>query len=92
LNVIEANAMGTPGLVYPVEGLIESTLHDQTGIVSERETPESMALAAQKVLANPAKFAEYRVAAWERSKTLHWDRIIPQACDWLEARAKKTTR
>ena len=31
LNVIEANAMGTPGLVYPVEGLVESTLHDQIG-------------------------------------------------------------
>jgi glycosyltransferase involved in cell wall biosynthesis len=90
LNVIEANAMGTPGLVYPVAGLIESTLHDQTGIVSENETPESMAAALQAILRQPAaKYAEYRVKAWERSRTLHWDYIIPQACDWLEAQAAR---
>ncbi len=88
LNVIEANAMGTPGLVYPVEGLIESTLHDQTGIVADKETPESMAAAAAAILKAPANYATYRVQAWERAKTLHWNYIIPQACDWLEARAR----
>jgi len=34
LNVIEANAMGTPSVVYHAPGLIESTLHDRTGIVT----------------------------------------------------------
>lgn len=92
LNVIEANAMGTPGLVYPVEGLVESTLHDQTGIVCEKETPESMAAAVQQLLKTPEKFGQYRLQAWERAKTLHWDRIIPQACNWLEAQAKRNSR
>ena len=88
LNVIEANAMGTPGLVYPVAGLVESTLHDRTGIVAPAETPEAMATAVQELLGRPETYARYRVAAWERAKTLHWNYIIPQACDWLEARAR----
>jgi glycosyltransferase involved in cell wall biosynthesis len=43
LNVIEANAMGTPAAVYPVEGLTESTLNGETGILSDDESPESLA-------------------------------------------------
>jgi len=88
LNVIEANAMGTPAVVYPVAGLVESTLHDQTGIISQDETPESLAAALAGVLASPEKYASYRVNAWERAKTLHWDRVLPIACDWLEKQAR----
>jgi glycosyltransferase involved in cell wall biosynthesis len=89
LNVIEANAMGTPAVVYPVAGLIESTLQDVTGRLSEAETPESLAIAVQEVLAKPEKYEGYRVKAWERAKTLHWDVVLPAACDWLEAQANK---
>ncbi len=89
LNVIEANAMGTPGLVYPVEGLVESTLHDQTGLVSAEETPESLAVRLQEVLRHPEKYQSYRKAAWERAKTFHWEVVLPQACAWLEAQAQR---
>lgn len=92
LNVIEANAMGTPGVVYPVEGLIESTLQDETGRLSEQQTPESLADALSVVLKSPEKYQIYRVEAWERAKTLHWDNVLPLASEWLEqqARGKKT--
>lgn len=89
LNVIEANAMGTPGAVYPVAGLTESTLHDETGIVSEHETPESLAEGLMAVLKAPEKYASYRMQAWERAKTLHWDSVLPVASDWLEQQARK---
>ena len=79
LNVIEANAMGTPGLVYPVEGLVESTLHDHTGLVSQAETPESLADSLDRALRNPDAYQRHRVAAWERAKTFHWDVVLPQA-------------
>ncbi|HEY1717481.1 MAG TPA: glycosyltransferase family 4 protein [Verrucomicrobiae bacterium] len=88
LNVIEANAMGTPAAVYPVAGLIESTLHDETGIVAEKETPESLATALISVLRTPEKYNAWRLKAWERAKTFHWDKVLPDACDWLEAQAK----
>jgi glycosyltransferase involved in cell wall biosynthesis len=88
LNVIEANAMGTPGAVYPVEGLTESTLRDDTGIVSDLETPDSLAAALAEVMKLPEKYQRYRVSAWNRAKTLHWDRILPIAAEWLEAQAQ----
>ena len=88
LNVIEANAMGTPAAVYPVEGLIESTLHDRTGLVAAAETPQSLADQIVGVLADDARYQRYRRAAWDRAKTLHWSQVLPRACDWLEARAK----
>jgi len=88
LNVIEANAMGTPAVVYPVAGLIESTLHDETGLISEKETPESMASSLEGILRTPEKYQVYRVKAWERAKTLHWDKVLPLACEWLEKQAR----
>jgi glycosyltransferase involved in cell wall biosynthesis len=91
LNVIEANAMGTPGVVYPVAGLIESTLHDETGMISEQETPDSLADALAKLLKSPEKYQGYRVKAWERAKTLHWDNVLPMASEWLEQQARHRT-
>jgi glycosyltransferase involved in cell wall biosynthesis len=88
LNVIEANAMGTPAVVYPVAGLTESTLHEKTGLVSSEETPDSLAASLISLQQTPDKYQLYRVNAWERAKTLHWSRVLPDACDWLEGQAK----
>jgi glycosyltransferase involved in cell wall biosynthesis len=88
LNVIEANAMGTPAAVYPVAGLIESTLHDRTGLVAAVETPQGLADQIMGVLTDDARYQRYRRAAWERAKTMHWSQVLPRACEWLEARAK----
>lgn len=87
LNVIEANAMGTPAAVYPVAGLIESTLHDATGIVAANETPESMASGLTKILQSPDKYQAYRVAALERARTFHWSNVLTESSAWLEAQA-----
>lgn len=87
LNVIEANAMGTPAAVYPVAGLVESTLNNQTGIVSQEETPVSLAARLAEALAKPAAYQIWRIAAWERAKTYHWNQVLPLACDWLEQQA-----
>jgi glycosyltransferase involved in cell wall biosynthesis len=88
LNVIEANAMGTPAIVYPVGGLVDSTVSGETGIVTAAETPESVADALATLLKTPAEYDRYRRNAWERSKTFLWDRVLPRACEWLEARAR----
>ena len=88
LNVIEANAMGTPAAVYPVAGLIESTLHDETGLVAASETPEALAVSLRDCLKSPERYQYYRQHAWERSKDFHWDNVLPKASDWLEARAR----
>jgi glycosyltransferase involved in cell wall biosynthesis len=88
LNVIEANAMGTPAAVYPVAGLIESTLHDETGLVASAETPDALANSLRNSLSAPERYQFYRQRAWERSKEFHWDKVLPLACDWLEKMAR----
>lgn len=89
LNVIEANAMGTPAAVYPVGGLIDSTVSGQTGLVTSAETPESLADALAGIIKKPELYSRYRVNAWERSKTFSWKEILPQMVAWLEASAQK---
>jgi glycosyltransferase involved in cell wall biosynthesis len=89
LNVIEANAMGTPAAVYPVGGLVDSTVPGQTGLITAAETPESLADALAGIAKNPDLYARYRINAWERSKTFAWPAVLPQMVAWLEARAQK---
>lgn len=88
LNVIEANAMGTPTVVYPAPGLTESTLHDETGLVSREETPESLADSIIELARDQARYDRFREAAWKRAATYHWDAVLPVACDWLEGLAR----
>ncbi len=92
LNVIEANALGTPAVVYPVAGLTESTLHEATGVVAAAETPEALADGIMACLDQPDRYARYRRAAWERAKTFHWRQVLPAAADWLENQARGGTR
>jgi glycosyltransferase involved in cell wall biosynthesis len=89
LNVIEANAMGTPAVVYPVPGLLESTLHNETGLVAKGESPGAMAAEIAGSLKKPERYQTWRIKGWERAKTFHWNQVLPRACDWLEAQARK---
>lgn len=89
LNVIEANAMGTPAAVYPVSGLVDSTVPGKTGLVTAAETPESLADALADIIKQPDVYSRYRINAWERSKTFSWREILPQMVAWLEASAQK---
>ena len=88
LNVIEANALGTPAIVYPVGGLVDSTVHNETGMVTEMETPESMADEVIRFMGAPARYGRLRTQAWERSKTFQWTSVLPLTCDWLELQAR----
>jgi glycosyltransferase involved in cell wall biosynthesis len=92
LNVIEANAMGTPAIVYPVGGLVDSTIHKQTGLVTTTEAPGVVVDALASLLKAPENYAAYRMNAWERSKTFQWNRVLPKACDWLEQQARTQRR
>ncbi len=89
LNVIEANAMGTPAVVYPVAGLVDSTVDGETGVVCRSETPEALADGVQSLVAGPEGFDRIRRAAWERSFRFRWESVIPVACDFLEGGASR---
>jgi len=89
LNVIEANAMGTPAAVYPVPGLRESTLHEKTGLVAQQESPKALADVIAASLKRPRDYVNWRTSARDRAREFHWDHVLPAACDQLEAWAKE---
>jgi glycosyltransferase involved in cell wall biosynthesis len=92
LNVIEANALGTPAIVYPVGGLVDSTVNGQTGIVTRDETPEAVADSVLALLNKPGEYDRLRLNAWERAKTFAWQKVLPPVCDWLEEQARRRPR
>ncbi|MBC8097101.1 MAG: glycosyltransferase [Akkermansiaceae bacterium] len=89
LNVLEANAMGTPAIVYPVGGLVDSTVHNETGMITTAETPEAVADAVSGVLKQAKTYDRLRAGAWERSKQFQWNVVLPQACNWLESQSRR---
>ena len=89
LNVLEANAMGTPAVVYPVAGLVDSTLDRQTGWIARQESPAALADVIVEVLKSPMAYDACRIRAWERSKEFRWQVILPKACVWLEEQAMR---
>jgi glycosyltransferase involved in cell wall biosynthesis len=88
LNVIEANCMGTPAVVYPVGGLVDSTVSGVSGWIAAAESPEAMARCLAKISISPQDYDRIRAGAWERSKKFQWEEVLPAACDWLESQAR----
>jgi glycosyltransferase involved in cell wall biosynthesis len=84
LNVVEANAMGTPAIVYPSPGLVESTLHRETGLVADEDSPSGLAATIAGVQSHDGAYQDWRGAARDRAADFHWDNVLPKACDQLE--------
>ena len=83
------NSMGTPAIVYPVGGLVDSTVDGQTGMVTGEETPAAVADSLMAALKRtPEDYQRLRLNAWNRSKTFQWQQVLPKACEWLESHAK----
>ena len=91
LNVIEANAMGTPAIVYPVEGLVDSTVDGVTGRIVTTESPEALVEGLLNSLANKETYASLRENAWRRSFEFMWERVLPEAANWLESNATRAS-
>jgi glycosyltransferase involved in cell wall biosynthesis len=89
LNVVEANAMGTPAVVYPVGGLVDSTVNGVTGMVVETETPEALAAGVTQLASSAGRYDAMRQKAWERARAHEWSKILPPTCDWLEDMARR---
>jgi len=78
LIVTEANSQGTPAVVYNVDGLRDSVRDGETGMVTKENTPESLADSIVSLLghsdAHPPAYPSLRIAAWEWSKEITFDR------------------
>lgn len=74
LVVIEANAMGTPAVVYQVPGLRDSVRHGETGLICQTNTPECLAKNILNILikADLRENLAQGALAWSRKFT--WER------------------
>jgi len=84
LVVTEANAVGTPAVVYNVPGLRDSTRHGETGLVCPHNTPMDLARTIAALNADSALYMRLRQRAWAESGELSWDRTAREAWTAIE--------
>ena len=76
LSITEANALCVPGAVYPVPGLCDSTIHEQTGVISLDATPPSLADAIERLWRDEDLYRACRAGARAFASGLTWDRTV----------------
>ncbi len=70
LIVNEANAQGTPAVVYNVHGLRDSTRHNETGWITSRNTPQDLAQGVLTLYRDQALYHRIQGQAWEYARSL----------------------
>jgi glycosyltransferase involved in cell wall biosynthesis len=79
LNVLEANALGTPCVAYDVAGLRDSIINGRTGLlVKENGDVEELAEAIIRVLEDEGLRKNLSENALEYSKNFSWDRTAQE--------------
>jgi glycosyltransferase involved in cell wall biosynthesis len=79
LNVLEANALGTPCIAYDVAGLRDSIIDEKTGLlVKEDGNIEKFAEAIMRVLEDEALRRTLSVNALEYSRNFSWDKTAQE--------------
>jgi glycosyltransferase involved in cell wall biosynthesis len=79
INVIEANACGTPAIAYDVPGLKDSIINEKTGLlVKENGNVEKLAEAIIRVLENETLRKTLSVNALEYSRSFSWDKAAQE--------------
>ena len=67
---------------------MESTLHKETGLVADEDSPAALAAMIASVQSQEGNFQDWRTAARDRAAEFHWDKVLPAACDQLESWGK----
>jgi glycosyltransferase involved in cell wall biosynthesis len=83
LTVIEAASQGTPTIGYNVEGLRDSIVDGQTGILTST-TPQSLAQNLIKLLENKNLYKKMSINAVEWSKKFTWSKSTKQSWEMLK--------
>lgn len=83
LNVIEANAMGTPAVGYNVSGLKDSIQDGKTGILTETN-PKSLARGIENLILDMEKYAELARAAIKWSEGFSWEKAGEQSYNLIK--------
>lgn len=84
LNVIEANACGTPTIAYDVLGLRDSIRNRETGLLVESGDVRALAEMIMKIIENKGLREQFSRNALNYSKQFDWDRAAREFLRILE--------
>jgi glycosyltransferase involved in cell wall biosynthesis len=84
LNVVEANALGTPCIAYDVAGLRDSVKNGESGLLAEAGNVEDLAEKIVRVLNSDSMRAGLSRNALEFSKGFSWDKTAKEFLDVVE--------
>jgi glycosyltransferase involved in cell wall biosynthesis len=73
LAITEANAVGTPAVVYDRPGLRDSTIHEKTGLLTSPD-PQPLAEGITRVLTDAGLYRRLQAGALAWSREFTWDR------------------
>jgi glycosyltransferase involved in cell wall biosynthesis len=73
LIVTEANSQGTPAVVYDVDGLRDSVVNNETGLVTDVNI-EAMSEGIVRMLNDDSLYNNLRVNAWNKSKGITFEK------------------
>lgn len=78
LNVIEANAVGTPCVAYDVPGLRDSIKDGMTGLLAEKGNINDLASKIIKIIEDKALRKGLSDNALEYAKQFNWDKTAEE--------------
>jgi glycosyltransferase involved in cell wall biosynthesis len=84
LNVVEANALGTPCVAYDVAGLRDSVKNDETGLLADSENVEDLAERLLAVLEDEELRMRLSRNALKYSRQFSWDKTAEEFMKVLE--------
>ena len=84
LNVIEANALGTPCVAYNVKGLRDSIKHNQTGLLVESGNISKLSQAIIKVINNKELRNNLGENALKYSRQFSWEKTANNFLDIIQ--------
>ncbi len=74
INVIEANAMGTPSVVYRVSGLSDSVVDNSTGLMTNRNEPSELSNLIIGLLKDKSRYMSMQKKCLEWSHKFSWEK------------------
>ncbi|MCK4518734.1 MAG: glycosyltransferase family 4 protein [Candidatus Omnitrophica bacterium] len=84
LIVTEANAMGTPAVVYNVTGLRDSTKDGVTGIIVKKNNPKCLAESILRILNDDELRNKLTGNALMWAREFSWDKSARDALEYIE--------
>lgn len=79
ITVIEAAACGTPTIAYRVAGLADSVRHEETGLLTEQNTPLNLANLVGRFIVDYPLRSNLSLRALEYSRHFTWDKAAAES-------------